>query len=354
MIFSYKYLITLATIVAIVGSALIIKNQIGNKNTPVINTNISQPQENKSDTATSLQIQAWMYPGEPACNARAELADGRKIDVIKPEYFSLSENGTLELLTVENFGCNAFSKENISYIKKYSREQFVTVSAHQIEMKKFFATQDTNDAVQTLNRFVLSNELTGIELDFEDFSAWSTDDYQNYISFAKSLGSTLNSNNKKLMLDGPAIATQEQQSWYKWRYEDFADIPVDYLLVMAYDYQADQGAGSPIAPNQWVTDSINWVKAKVSNIDKIIIGIPSYGYKGIEGKYDVKILTYDQLIKTVTGDKLRNAQRDSQSGKLCEPKQQQLHCRKTGQTKRKTSKPWVYNLLIQFITKKMS
>lgn len=48
-------------------------------------------------------------------------------------------------------------------------------------MDTFFETALTrNDDVGTLVQFVVTNELTGIELDFEDFGGWSVASYANY------------------------------------------------------------------------------------------------------------------------------------------------------------------------------
>src|ERR1043166_8589963 len=43
--------------------------------------------------------QAWIYPGPPACYAASEYKDGRGIDTLKPQYYSLSPSGILIQLT---------------------------------------------------------------------------------------------------------------------------------------------------------------------------------------------------------------------------------------------------------------
>src|SRR5450755_402705 len=70
-------------------------------------------------------IQAWIYPGPPACSASTEMADGRTIDTLKPQYFTLNDSGTLAQITS---GCNSYSVENAALVKGHSRQQFVTIS----------------------------------------------------------------------------------------------------------------------------------------------------------------------------------------------------------------------------------
>lgn len=44
------------------------------------------------ETTGGLHTMAWLYPGEPGCNAQNEYRDGRKIDVLKPEFLPSREH----------------------------------------------------------------------------------------------------------------------------------------------------------------------------------------------------------------------------------------------------------------------
>lgn len=238
-------------------------------------------------------IMAWLYPGEPGCAARTEYKDGRKIDVLKPEFFTIN-GGSLILLDTKNSSCNGFSKSFAAELKKYSNHQYITVSSASAgDMNTFLTSPKINDDIQTLVNFVVINGFTGIELDFEDFGGWSKDSYIKYKSFVATLGAKLHNNNKKLMLDGPAIANKLEQDWFQWRYEDFASLPVDYVVIMAYDYQFDHGPGMPVAPLTWISDVTKWVINRLPS-GMIVVGIPSYGYHGKAGN-KISILTYEQM-----------------------------------------------------------
>lgn len=273
--------------------------------------------EPQSPTTTTEQINqmktmAWIYPGAPACNAGTEYADGRKIDVLKAEFFKITD-GALNLLIDE---CNSFSVENIVQLKKSSTEQFATISSSDPDSMNTFmarAIKTPNTDITTLVDFVTNNNITGIELDFEGFSNWSPTAYKNYLSFVTVLGNALHEQGKKLMIDGPAVSNStEESSWYLWRYADFVDLPVDTVVVMAYDYQFDYAAGTPISPLIWLGKVTNYISTQYPKA-KLSIGLPSYGYQGTVGEYDIKILTREQISKLAG---YSSAKRDPASGEM--------------------------------------
>lgn len=263
-------------------------------------------------TVSDMETMAWVYPGSPACNARTEMKDGRKINILKPEFFTV-KNGSLHLIP-DTEGCNGFSTEFITELKQYSEEQYVTVSAAGVDNIDSFLNRSLDDTenLTTLVKFVVHNDLTGIELDFESFGDWDNDVYRNYLQFVTVLGHELHAEGKKLMIDGPAIWNKTSESWFNWRYEDFANLPVDKVVVMAYDYHFDYGAGSPVAPMQWTKEVASYTANRLP-LEKISIGIPSYGYQGRNGTYRSTILTYEQS-KTRQG--FISANRDPRSGEM--------------------------------------
>ncbi len=248
-------------------------------------------------TPDTSEIQAWIYPGEPTCDV-SSFIKRQKIHTLKPEFFTISEQGKITLLDEASHGCNAFSSDFVSLLKSASSQQLVTVSGHAIEMRKLFSTTSGIDAaVATLVEFVVKHDLTGIEIDFEDFSAWSESDYQKYLKFIGQLGKSLQEKGKKLAVDGPPISNAEEQSYYRWKYSDFESLPVDYLVVMAYDYQNDFGAPNPISPNVWLAGIIGRIKQEISNPRRIVIGLPAYGYEAQNGSTVVQIRTYSELSR---------------------------------------------------------
>lgn len=245
-------------------------------------------------------LMAWMYPGEPGCFAASELQDGRIIPFLKPEYFTITKEGNLSFLTTQNTSCNGFSAANLNLIKDHSDHVYVTVSATGEAVDTFFKENWThqNQAVNELVAFASEYGIEGVELDFEGFGNWSEDTYKNYLHFVSELGKNLHALGKKLMIDVPPIGNPLEQSYYRLSYEDISELPVDYIVVMAYDYQYDYGAGKPVSPNQWVIDIIKNAQKYISN-DRLVIGLPSYGYYGPTGSYSITVTNKSGLSKII-------------------------------------------------------
>ena len=260
----------------------------------------------------TLKTMAWIYPGAPACGATTEIADGRKINTLKAEYFTITA-GVMQQISSTEY-CNGYSATNIAKLKQYSTEQYVTVSSASAASMAMFLGDETirKAAVASLTDFVVTNNITGVELDFEDFGGWNADSYALFKVFVTELGTSLHNHSKKLMIDGPAISNTSEQGWYVWRYSDFVNLPVDNIVVMTYDYQFDHGSGQPIAPLDWMRSTMAYISAQYPK-SKLVMGIPSYGYQGTIGTYRSTILTHDQ-IKSKTG--YNTAQRDTRSGEM--------------------------------------
>ncbi len=216
--------------------------------------------------------QAWIYPGNPACNAQKEYQANR-FDVLKPEYLTVSSLGSMRRVTVASAGCNGFSLANAADVKAHSSQQFVTISSGADNMAKLCSTLATRTAgINAIIKLLDEIKFTGVEIDFEGFGQWTLTSYANYKKFVTELQNALRAKSYKLMIDVPAIGNTQMQSWYKFRYEDFKF--VDYICVMAYDYQYDYGAGSSVAPIKWIQGICVWVKVRIP-IEKIIMGVPS-------------------------------------------------------------------------------
>jgi spore germination protein YaaH len=240
------------------------------------------------DGGASVRVEAWIYPGDPACNAAAEYSDGRHIDVLKPQYYNVNTSGDLVQLTVATDGCNAYSAANAADVKAHSVRQLVTVSANgaQIGAVAGDATK-SGAAVSTLVAFVGQVGFTGVDIDFEGISSA---DYPAFLSFLQALGDGLHAKGLLLEVDGTAYASDADLAKDALRYEDLVPLPVDGMVVMAYDYMTDyskNGAGDPIAPNAWVGAVMDYTLGKVKDPSRIVIGMPSYGYSGATGSFTV-------------------------------------------------------------------
>lgn len=264
-----------------------------------------------------MSIGAWLYP-DKNYDATSEITDGRHIDILKSEYYHLNDDGTLQQLTT---GYNAYSAANVALIKQHSTQQFVTISGSTAGMNALATNRNLTSAfLSTMYSFLQSSGFTGIELDFEGFGDWTPQQYANYKSLVAVIGNAMHAIKCKLIIDGPAISDNAYQGYYLWKWEDF-DVKanpalanaIDGLVVMAYDEQDDQGAGTPVSSLSWLNNICQWMLNKITDHSKIVVGIPSYGYTAKTGAYAVTQINYQQATQ-LPG--FNTAKRDASSGEM--------------------------------------
>lgn len=283
-----------------------------------------------TDTNTSQQGQArregWAFP-DGTINAATDIAAKRFFSV-KPIWYEVNSSGALVSRNSSSFGANFYyTAANALTVRQNSSEQYVCVSLANATWMDTLCSSAANraSAISTLKQFCIDNDFTGVELDWEAFASWTSTQYANYKTFVTELGNALHAAGFRLMIDCPPIwnnsttvtsnewTNRNSQGYYLFKYEDFDNLPVDYLCVMAYDYHFDMGAGYPTAPLAWQADIYRWIKSKITNKKRIVAGIPSAGYYGATGGFTITGATY-AFLSTQTG--FGGATRDSGSQEL--------------------------------------
>ena len=269
---------------------------------PVLNLR-SQLSGNPSSPSTDdvEPISFWIYPGEPACNTKEELDTLGQVYQLKPEFVTITTTGDTEILLEPETGCNALTRTNADLYKSVSGSQFITVSAGAESLQQLLVDRSKMDSsIELLVELTQQLDYTGVELDYEGYSSWTEEMYSGYKYYLQSLGDKLQSQGRELMIDAPAIYNDGIQSVFQFKYEDMAELPVDWITMMAYDYQYDFGGGAAVAPDDFLKSSIERAKNELgSSQSKLIIGLPTYGYTAAEGEYQIKILTYEQIVAAI-------------------------------------------------------
>jgi spore germination protein YaaH len=254
---------------------------------------------------------AWIYPGAPAWSADnknhlnpKDMYHTYHIDILRAQYFSITADGSVSLISEDptnmEVTANGYSTANVADLKAYSSQQYTTVSGIMPGIRQLWNNSwNANAVITILVSFVVSNGITGVDIDFENFNQWSADDYIKYKQFITNLGNTLHSYGKRLIVCGP-VWTSSVSPFPNWNYLDFVSLPIDYISPMTYDYQWDFGGGAPIAPLDWLSVwAVNMLA--IFPAVKLIMGLPAYGYTATSGQYDIKIKTYNQIIEASAG-----------------------------------------------------
>ena len=274
-------------------------------------------------------VQAWIYPGETTCQADEEYKDGRQIHTLKPEYIALNNNGTHAIDTVAVSGCNGYSVNNAQDVASSSAEQFFTISGNATGFAALMGSASLQASlIATSTAYATSTGFTGVEIDIEGYGSWSAADTLTYYTFLTNFANTLHANGKKLMVDLPPIwnsaantdsgtgdewDSANSTGYYNLTYQAMNATPVDYFVIMAYDYHFDYGGGASIQPLKWVGDIVAFAKKKIPDTNRIVIGMPAYGYQATTAGYDITNQTYG-LMTLETG--FGTAVRDGASGEM--------------------------------------
>ncbi|MFC1411077.1 glycosyl hydrolase family 18 protein [Streptacidiphilus sp. N1-12] len=232
--------------------------------------------------ASGVALETWLYPGSPGdtqCTAPSEYADNRvRGGALKPEYWSVTGKGKVTLETAASGLCNAYSAANVADLKAHSAYQYPTVSGMTTADVHALVSSSANrgSAVSQLTSLVVGADLSGVDVDLEDYWSWSSQDFANYKVFLSQLATSLHAQGKKLLVDAPAMT--ENASFYD--YAAVSATGVDELEVMAYDEEFDTAPGArclPITPLAWLKQVTQYAQSKVPDHSRLVIGLPSYG-----------------------------------------------------------------------------
>lgn len=271
-------------------------------------------------------LQGWTFPDGSLVNTDIQ---ANRFHTIKPIWYEVTATGSLFLRTASSTQPFGFNATNTEIIKENSIEQFVTVSGNDPEIHTLTASSTlVENSITTLIAFATSTGFTGIELDWEGFGDWTAGETQDYINYVNLLSVRAHQYGLKTMIYLPPIwnsvangesgsgdewDTAVSENYYELEYEDFENVPVDYLLIAVYDYQFDYGAGRPNAPLKWQDEIISYAKRKISDHDRLIIGLPGAGYGGATGGFSFTAYTYASAT-AITG--FSGATRDTESWEL--------------------------------------
>ncbi len=230
-----------------------------------------------SATPLPATVEAWIYPGSlgrPTCDVPAELSalDSEPVALLKPQYLTVKGNGKLGIDTAAKYPCNGFSPANLAEVQGAADQVYVTVSAGPRATKSLLAsTTKESAALTTIESFVASNGLNGVDLDFEP-NDWTTTMWSEYMGFVSDLVGALSPEGRGAEVDLDAFTTTP---WDAERYGNVTSAGA-HLVVMAYDDEYAV-ACTPITPYTWLQQVVAYAQSQVPASD-LTVGLPSYGY----------------------------------------------------------------------------
>ncbi|QXE01457.1 glycosyl hydrolase family 18 protein [Terribacillus sp. DMT04] len=191
-------------------------------------------------------------------------------------------------------------KEQVNYANKHKIDTYAVISnfgetdfdpdlAHAVmsneHAKKRFIAQ--------LASLAEDNNLTGINIDFESIYPEDRDLYSKLI---KDTAQSLQKNYIKTMVSVPAKTADDPANDWTWPY-NYKKIGeyADYVQVMTYDEHGSWSEPGSSASKNWVKDTLTFATEEMEP-DKVIMGIPAYGYDwNLNNPEQNKLIEWDAI-----------------------------------------------------------
>jgi spore germination protein YaaH len=193
--------------------------------------------------------------------------------------------------------------------QKADQKIHITITLFQADTIRALLASPTSRerAIFTISQLVASYPFSGVQLDLE--YAGTVDDSlrANYVTFVKDLNESLGKQDKGIELSVAMFGSAASKYTF-WDVENLAE-HIDFFIVMAYDYHIRSSTVvGPVAPifgkgtGRWENDVVSNMRdlLKVVQPDKILLGIPFYGYEWTSTSDELGAATFPQSGATAT------------------------------------------------------
>jgi len=148
--------------------------------------------------------------------------------------------------------------------------------------------------ISQLVAFVEQGGYDGINIDFEGVPE---SDRNALTEFMRMLASVLRPKGKLVTIDVPAKTYDATTGWAgAFDYRALGEA-CDLVIIMAYDYHWSGGSPGPISPLGWFEDVVKYAVETIPR-DRLMIGIPFYGYDWPAGGGGGRGVSFGQALQT--------------------------------------------------------
>lgn len=150
------------------------------------------------------------------------------------------------------------------------------------------SSQNRKRLIDNIVYVVKRDGYDGVNIDFEFIDPA---DGPYFTTFLRELKNSLGEN---IPLSVAVFARTGKEKWpVAYEYENIGKI-ADYVVVMAYDYSYATSAPGPVAPLWWVREVADYMAKSIPR-EKIILGLPTYGYDWSSAGGRATTVTFSRL-----------------------------------------------------------
>lgn len=274
----------------------------------------------------------WAFP-DGTINAATDI-QANKWHTISAMWYELESDGDFLKRDSSSFGANFYyTAANAQIVRDNCTVALVNVSSGSATAVNALTNSSSKRSllIAEMISFCKTNFFDGVDLDLETFqtASMSASQWTDFKTLLQELGDALHAEGLMLSIEVPPIwntaantesgsgdawDSANSQGYYRLVYSELNYLPVDQVVIMAYDYQFDYSAGEPNQPLKWLKEILSFARNNL-NEDKIriVAGLPAAGYSGVTGGYSTSGLTY-VAATAITG--FSGASRDANSGEL--------------------------------------
>lgn len=274
----------------------------------------------------------WVFP-DSTINPATDL-QANKWHTVSAMWYELTTGGDFLKRDTTAFGTNFyFTTANAQIVRDNCTVALVNISSGNDVFVNALTASSTKRALLIAETILFcdTNFFDGVDVDMETFQTgtMTAAQWTDFKTFIRELGDALHSKGLMLSIELPPVwnitANTESgsgdawdnaasQGYYRMIYAELNSLPIDQVVIMAYDYQYDYSAGQPNQPLKWLKEILQFARKQLDeNKIRIVAGLPSAGYSGTTGGYSPTGRTYTYLIAQ-TG--FSGASRDTASGEL--------------------------------------
>jgi len=256
-------------------------------------------------TLLSPQISGWAAWWEEPKAYELAAKYPNKFLTLSPVWFMVDENLELKEVGIKE------KKEVVLKLHNLGIKVLPSLGSELTggEMSPLFSDQDKKETlIKKLTDYIINLGADGLDVDLESIKESDKDSFTNFL---REIADNVHDN--KLTISVTVHAQTSKLEWEGVLGQDLEEIGklADEVRIMVYDKHSASTQSGPIAPISWIKDVVKY-NAKLIDNEKIVIGIPSYGYiwtesysKGLQ--YDefqnyIKNTEYTKHIDTDSGE----------------------------------------------------
>ncbi len=230
---------------------------------------------------------------------------------ISPYWYDIDKNFTLRDVSPETDKSKIISELSA---KGVSVLPLVNTPLSFDKLSPLFEQAHADEVIQQITSRMLLLGVKGVDIDIEEMNA---KDQPAYLDFLRKLHARLAE--KNLFMSASVLAqtgTRDQDGNFHHSV-DYSEVGkiADNVNILVYDLHGPGSEAGPITTIDWLKEVITFSLAKIPK-EKIVIGLPMYGYNWQLQSTAPEPYPYDEFIERFDSDKKFTKQRDEASAQL--------------------------------------